>query len=101
MQDNLKFDHGKLRLDLVPTDGILALAQVLTSGAEKYGERGWEKGMAWSRVYNSAMRHLLAFWGGEDIDAESGLPHVQHALWNCAALAWYKEHCQDKDDRPA
>lgn len=101
MTEALRDDDGKAPIDLIPPEVILALAEVYRFGAKKYAPRNWEKGMAWSRVYNSAMRHLLAFWGGEDIDAESGLPHVQHALWNCAALAWYKEHCQDKDDRPA
>ena len=98
--EGVKFDAGKLRLDLVPTDGILALAQVLTSGAEKYGERGWEKGMAWSRPYAALMRHLLAWWSGQDTDPESGHSHLWHVLTNAAFLVAYEQRGIGEDDRP-
>lgn len=100
MQDDLKFDNGKLRFDLVPTDGIMALAQVLTLGAEKYGERGWERGMAWSRVYAALQRHLIAWWAGEDTDPESGHSHLWHVLTNAAFLVAYEQRGIGRDDRP-
>ena len=100
MQDDLKFDHGKLRIDLVPVDGILALAQILTSGAEKYGERGWERGMAWSRPYAALLRHLLAWWGGQDTDPESGHPHLWHVMTNAVFLVSYERRGIGEDDRP-
>ena len=40
----VKHDSGKLRMDLVPPEAIKAMADVLTSGAAKYGDRNWEKG---------------------------------------------------------
>ena len=48
-----KFDQNKMRLDLVPTTAIEDIANVLTFGANKYGDRNWEKGMKWSRVIAS------------------------------------------------
>ena len=99
MQDDLKFDHGKLRHDLVPPEVVNALASVLTFGATKYGERGWQRGMDWSRVYGAAQRHLLAFWGGDDIDPESGMPHLWHAMTNIAFLVSYQALSLGRDDR--
>ena len=72
-EQGVKFDRGKVRLDLVPTEAIHALGRILTAGAAKYGEHNWRKGMAWSRVYGAAQRHLTAFWSGDDIDGESGM----------------------------
>jgi len=79
-------DYGKDPIHLIPPEVFTALASVYDFGAKKYAPRNWEKGMDWSRVYSSAMRHLLAFWSGEDFDEESGLPHVWHALWNLSLL---------------
>lgn len=74
-----KFDQGKPRVDLLPPDALLAVAQVLTFGAEKYGARNWEKGIAYGRLFAAAQRHLLAWQGGEENDPETGLPHLSHA----------------------
>lgn len=95
-----RYDAGKPRIDLIPPEFIEALGQHYAVGAAKYSERNWEKGMSWSRCYASAMRHLLAFWGGEEIDAETGTPHVVSAAWNLAALHWYGLHRAGTDDRP-
>ena len=96
----LRHNEGKVKVELVPPRWVLALAEVLTKGAEKYAERNWEKGMEWSKCYSSAQRHLLAFWDGEDNDKETGLPHVAHAAWNCLALLTYSEQQPGLDDRP-
>ena len=97
--EGVKFDSGKRRVDLVPTEAINALADILTAGAVKYGAHNWRKGMDWSRVYGAAQRHLLAFWGGDDIDDESGMPHLWHALTNIAFLVSYQALSAGRDDR--
>lgn len=96
----VKFDANKLRLDLVPTEGVSAVADILTGGAAKYGDRNWEKGMDWSRPYGAALRHLLAWWGGEDRDRESGKSHLWHAATNLFFLIAYQARNKGKDDRP-
>lgn len=98
-REGVKFDQNKRRVDLVPTEAINALADILTAGAAKYGEHNWRKGMDWSRVYGAAQRHLLAFWGGDDIDEESGMPHLWHALTNIAFLVSYQAMSVGRDDR--
>jgi hypothetical protein len=77
-----KFDNGKPRVDLVPTGAIRGVAEVLTFGAEKYDAHNWRKGIAYSRLYAAAQRHLMAYWEGEDTDPESGKSHLYHAITN-------------------
>lgn len=84
-----RFDAGKVRLDLIPADVQLALAQVLTHGAAKYAPRNFERGMPWSKAYGPLLRHLNARCLGARVDPESGLPHLAHALCNLVfLLAW-------------
>lgn len=94
-----KFDQQKARMDLLPTDAITEIAKVLTFGAEKYGERNWELGMSWGRCYAACLRHLFAWWSGEDKDPESGLSHLGHA--GCCLLFMLAFHLREvgEDDR--
>lgn len=94
-----KDDEGKLRYDLVPPHALEELVQVYTMGAAKYGDRNWQKGLTWGRVFAAIMRHLWAFWGGEDLDPEDGVPHLAHAAWGCFALLEYQREHPDLDDR--
>lgn len=82
----VKHDVGKLRLDLIPPEAMRAMGDVLTYGADKYGDRNWEKGISADRVYAALLRHLLAWREGEATDPESGLPHLAHALTNAGML---------------
>lgn len=96
-----KRDQGKDRWDLVPLDSMKGAVRVFTMGAEKYAERNWEEGMRYGRVYASLMRHLTAFWEGEDMD-ESGYHHLDHALANAMMLSSIVKRDTTKawDDRP-
>ena len=70
--------------------------------AEKYAKLGIGlKGMDWSVPYGCLLRHLDAWYRGEDNDPESGLPHLGHAMCNLVMLAHYAEHYAEGDDRPA
>ena len=98
--DHLRLDAGKRRIDLMPTEWVLGLADILTFGAEKYEDRGWEAGMDWGRVFGPLQRHSWAFWGGESIDPDSGLHHLLHAGWNALALYSYDLRNLGTDNRP-
>ena len=77
----VKYDAGKPRLDLLPWDAVLACGETLAYGAQKYGEDNWSRvpnGRA--RYLAASLRHIVAFAQGEWLDAESGLPHLAHAL---------------------
>lgn len=99
-KEGVNHDAGKLRMDLLPPDALEALARILTDGAVKYGNRNWEKGMAWSRPYAALLRHLLAWWGGQDTDPESGHTHLWHVLTNAVFLVSYEQRKIGEDDRP-
>lgn len=94
-----KFDQGKLRYDLIPGDSLEWLVKVYTMGADKYDDENWREGMSWKRIFGAIMRHLWAWFRGEDIDKESGLPHLAHATWGCFTLLNYMRTHPDKDDR--
>ena len=96
----LRYNEGKPPLELVPPEMVWAMAAVLDHGAKKYARRNWERGMSWSTVYACLMRHVLKWFQGEDKDAESGLPHLYHVLWNAAALVAYEARGIGEDDRP-
>ena len=95
----VKHDKGKSRIDLVPPDAIIGMGDVAGYGADKYAARNWERGLDWGRLYAAAMRHMLAFQSGESVDAESGLQHLDHALFSLAMLRSSVERGLGKDDR--
>lgn len=76
-----KYDAGKLRLDLIHPEVIEALGKVYTYGATKYGDRNWENGLDEDRLIAASRRHQLAYAKGEQLDQESGLPHLAQAAW--------------------
>ena len=77
-EGGLKYDNDKPRMDLLDFDALEGLAKVLTFGAKKYDEHNWRNGISYSRLTAAMLRHLTALQRGEDIDAESGLPHIDH-----------------------
>ena len=100
-QEGVKFDADKARYDLIPPEIEEAIAQVLTFGATKYGQRNWEKGMAWGRPYAALRRHMGAWWSGEDKDPETGMPHTWHAAACIAFIVAFEARAIGTDDRPA
>jgi len=105
MEQALRYNQGKIRMELVPHELIEGVAKVLSYGANKYtvkdeqgnvitdGSNNWRKGMKWMDVVASLERHLNAFKKGEDTDSESGLYHLEHAATNIAfLLTYYKSH---------
>jgi hypothetical protein len=95
-----KFDGDKLPLHLLPTDAMSAIAAVLGFGAAKYAPRNWEKGLAWSRVYAALMRHMFAWWEGENADPETGYSHLWHAGCCIVFLIAFERRNTGADDRP-
>lgn len=94
-----KFDNGKLPEHLYSLEHHKRLLEVLKIGADKYGERNWEQGMAWSRVYAALERHLHAWWNGESNDPETGKSHLAHAAANIMFLNHYESNEVGNDDR--
>lgn len=87
----MKFDTDKLRYDLIPSEAMEALAKVLTYGAKKYKPGNWKNATDIDRYTAALYRHLEAWRKGEEVDEESGLPHLAHAITNVAFLIWFEE----------
>lgn len=86
MNQEAKRDAGKLRLSLVPVGIIEAVARIRMYGVEKYGDPENWKQVETERYQDALYRHILAYAKGEELDAESGLPHLWHAACNIAFL---------------
>lgn len=95
----LRDNASKLRYDLIPAKANEEYAKVWTIGATKYEPRNWEKGMPYTEVIASAMRHLEAIRLGEDIDPETGLLHAAHLMCNAAMLTEFYYTHPEFDDR--
>lgn len=93
------FDQGKVRMDLVDPNFVEGLAKVLTFGATKYGDNNWKGGIDFTRILGSIDRHLNEIKKRNDIDKESGLPHIHHIACNLMFLSWYVHNCPHMDDR--
>ena len=82
-----KHDKGKLRLTLVPTEIIKAIAAIRMYGTQKYKDPdNWKKVEA-QRYRDAAYRHFLAYLEHPyELDPESRLPHLWHLACNIAFL---------------
>jgi hypothetical protein len=98
-EEGLRYNAGKKRFDLVHPWAHEQMVNVLTKGAEKYSERNWEKGMAWSKVIASLKRHMNAIESGEDYDPETGELHAAHLACNAHFLTAYYKIYPQGDDR--
>lgn len=86
VEEFLKFDAEKLRYDLIPPSAVKALAEVLTFGARKYKPNNWKNCQDPERYLAALIRHVEAYRSGEELDADSGLPHLAHAMTNLSFL---------------
>lgn len=101
MEQGLKHDQDKIRTELFPIEAFMGTCKVLSFGARKYNDRNWERGMLYSRVYGALLRHLMAWFSGEDADEETGYSHLHHAGCCIAFLQTYAERGMTEfDDRP-
>lgn len=99
MSGGRKNDSEKPQMDLLDTTALVELAKVLDFGAKKYDRFNWKAGIKWSRVISAAMRHITAFNNGEDVDPETGISHMAHAMCNCMFLLNYIKEHPELDDR--
>lgn len=94
------FSSGKSGVDQIPPEVLMLWGDIFRHGEEKYGRNNWKSGTEWHEFYGSALRHLYKWWLGEDIDPDSGEPHLAHSLWNVGALIYFQLHGLGNDDRP-
>jgi len=90
----------KVPLHLWPPAATVLGALGLLEGALKYGRSNWRVvGVRASIYYDAALRHLQAWMEGEDLDPDSGIPHLGHALACLAILVDAEAAGMLTDDR--
>ena len=81
MSEGRKYDGEKPQLYLLPPKSISEVGKVLTFGAKKYDAHNWRKVEDLQNRYSSAaLRHIFAHIDGEELDEETGLSHLAHAI---------------------
>jgi hypothetical protein len=87
------------RFGLIPPEALAVVAAHYGVGAAKYSDHNWRKGYEWSKSYDALQRHSNAFWAGEDIDAETGSPHMAAVAFHALTLITFMEEHREFDDR--
>jgi len=95
----VKHDQGKPATELLSPIALIEISKVMEYGSRKYAAHNWRKGIAWSRLLGAALRHLLAFLGGQDKDPETGLSHLSHLGCCVMFLLEYEVTHKELDDR--
>lgn len=94
-QKENKIPYEYLVLSVLESD-----ARVHKSGGDKYGIRNWTIDEILASTYVGAMcRHLFAWAQGEDLDPDSGEPHLTHLRACCAVVQDGDKHGKLIDDR--
>lgn len=95
------FGIAKPPLSTVPVPVIYELGLAMLEGALKYGRHNYRVvGVRMSTYYDAALRHLTAWWEGEDIDPESGVSHLVKAMACLAVVRDAEMAGLVTDDRP-
>jgi hypothetical protein len=88
-------------LHTVPTGPLFEAGAVLLHGHCKYRGYNWRvAGVRSSIYYDAVMRHMMAWWEGENTDPDSGLPHIAHAISGLCVLRDSQMIGNCTDDRP-
>lgn len=92
---------GKVPFSTLPAPVMAEVGLAMLEGARKYGRHNYRvAGVRASVYYDAAMRHLTAWWEGEDIDPDSGLSHPVKAMACLAVLRDAQMNGKCTDDRP-
>lgn len=90
----------KIPLHLWPTTATALGSMALLDGMLKYGRTNYRAiGVRSSIYYDATIRHMNAWFEGEDLDPDSGLDHLAHALACIAVLVDAKAAGKLNDDR--
>jgi hypothetical protein len=91
----------KLSLTGMPAVAIALGNAAMADGKAKYGPYNWRDNNVISSVYvDAAMRHMLAWFEGEEVAEDSGVHHLGHAIACLAILVDAQAGKNLSDDRP-
>ena len=94
-------------LHCIPMPVLFEVGMGMYEGGWKYREANWRViGVRASIYFDAAMRHLTAWWDGEDIDPASKIHHISKVMSCLAVLRDCQMQAENgsgvsyKDDRP-
>jgi hypothetical protein len=91
----------KVPLHLVPPSAVHYLALAFKDGAAKYGPYNWRAEPVSVSVYiAAAMRHIAAYWDGEDVSQDALVHHLAHVMACCTIILDAHSVGKLNDDRP-
>jgi len=92
---------AKAPMSTISAPVMMEVGVAMLEGARKYGRHNYRAaGVRSSVYYDATMRHLMAWWEGENIDPDSGLSHVTKAIASLMVLRDSMIQANWTDDRP-
>jgi hypothetical protein len=80
---------------------LFEIGTAMLEGACKYRRHNYRiAGVRTSVYYDAAMRHLMRFWEGENLDPDSGVSHITKAIASLIVLRDSQMIGNVVDDRP-
>lgn len=80
-------------------EALAFLGDIYGFGANKYSRDNYLAGYPYSWTIDAFWRHLLLDVRGEELDGESGRPHLLHCAWHMLALREFVLRGVGTDDR--
>lgn len=93
-----KDDSAKAPMALIPPIALEAAARAFQNGL-KYGQFNYLRGLEATRILSALLRHVSKWNAGEEIDPDSGVHHLGHAIACCAMLLHLQQTGKLVDDR--
>lgn len=91
----------KAPMSTVSAPVMAEIGVAMLEGAAKYGRHNYRAvGVRSSVYYDATMRHLMAWWEGEDTDPDSGMSHITKAITSLVVLRDAMIQGKAEDDRP-
>ena len=87
-------DVADVRYDLVPPEGVEAVARAMHVGAVSHGDNNWKKGLKNSVYVNHALRHIYIYME----EGHSKEDHIGHACANLMMLKWNEKNLPEFND---
>lgn len=96
-----RYNEGKPQLSYVLSAryAIEGIAEVMEQGAKKYDRDNWKKGLSAENCIDSLLRHLTKYMDGEELDPETGCPHLDHVATNAMFLAHHHNGKKEKNEQ--
>jgi hypothetical protein len=77
----------KAPMSTVSAPVLAEVGVAMLEGAAKYGRHNYRAvGVQSSVYYDATLRHLFAWWEGEDLDPDSGMSHITKAITSLVVL---------------